>query len=77
MTTGNSPREIRRGGSVLAVSILASVAFPKKLDAVRVARGTGRAVVLSRKHDRLWTIDPATLPTDGSTVAAGTPVSVH
>ena len=34
MTTGNSPRVIRRGGSVLAVSIRASVAFPGSLSRI-------------------------------------------
>jgi cysteine-rich repeat protein len=57
--------------------LLAAVAFPQKVDAVRVARGAGVAVALSRKHDRLWTIDPTLLPADGSTVAAPAGVQIN
>jgi hypothetical protein len=48
----------------------AVVTFPQRLDAIRVARGTGVAYALARTHDKVWTLDPALLPADGSTVAA-------
>jgi hypothetical protein len=56
--------------------VLASVSFPQRLDAVRVARGTGIAHALAGTHDKVWTVNPATLPVDGSVVAAGVPVSI-
>lgn len=57
--------------------LLAAIAFPQRLDAVRVARGTGVAYVVARTHDRLWKIDPAQLPSDGSTVAAPVATLIH
>lgn len=57
--------------------VLAAVTFPQRLDAVRVARGTGIAYALARTHDKVWTIDPALLPIDGSTVAAPAATTIH
>lgn len=56
--------------------VRALVTFPQRLDSIRVARGTGAAYALARTHDRLWSLDPSLLPTDGSTVAAGSPVII-
>lgn len=56
--------------------VLASVTFPQRLDAIRVARGTGVAYALARTHDRLWTLDPALLPTNGSNVSAAAPILI-
>lgn len=47
-----------------------------KIETLRVAIGTGVCYALTYSHKRLYALDPASLPLDGSTVDAGAAIKI-